>query len=185
MGEEGREGVRAFLENRKPGLGDLRQGRPLAADPEIELAAPRRWAALDLVARPKPCQLGSPCANCGTPLQGPYCHVCGQLAESFERSIWSLLKEAVENFFEADGRVVYTLPGSSCGPRSLTKAYLAGHRASQTPPFRLFLVVVVAGLLCRRSDTWRTPANQLLQVRLRAGHATVDLGVSSDPEVRP
>ena len=37
-------------------------------------------------------------------LQGPWCHACGQLAEDFERSVWSLVGEAIENFFDADGR---------------------------------------------------------------------------------
>ena len=85
----------------------------------------------------------SVCANCGAPLTGPYCHACGQLAESFERSVWSLLREALAGFFDADGRIFNTLPRLIFRPASLTRSYLAGKRASQTPPLRLFLVIIV------------------------------------------
>jgi len=156
----------------------------LAADPEIELAAAASLGGLTSWRNRNPGKLGSPCANCGAPLQGPYCHVCGQLAESFERSIWSLLKEAVENFFEADGRVVYTLPRLVLRPASLTKAYLAGRRASQTPPLRLFLVVIVVVFFVGGlTPGAHRPVN--FYKSDSPGHATVDLGVSSDPEVRP
>src|SRR6478672_2526871 len=53
---------------------------------------------------------GTPCANCETPLQGTYCHVCGQLAEDFHRSSWKLLVEAVESLLHLDGRLVRTMP---------------------------------------------------------------------------
>lgn len=92
-------------------------------------------------------RVGQPCTNCATVLQGPYCHACGQLAEDFERSILSLLVEAFENLFHADGRLVRTLPALVFHPARLTRDYLAGKRAYQMPPLRLFLVVVVAFFL--------------------------------------
>lgn len=45
---------------------------------------------------------GTPCANCETPLEGTYCHVCGQLAEDFHKSIWKLTVEAVESLLHPD-----------------------------------------------------------------------------------
>lgn len=53
---------------------------------------------------------GTPCANCETPLQGTYCHACGQLAEEFHKSSWKLLVEAVESLLHLDGRLFRTLP---------------------------------------------------------------------------
>ena len=35
---------------------------------------------------------GTPCANCQTPLEGTYCHNCGQLAEDFHRSTCCFLR---------------------------------------------------------------------------------------------
>jgi hypothetical protein len=99
--------------------------------------------------------LGTPCANCATPLQGPWCHACGQLGEDFHRSIFRLCGEAVEGLFHMDGRLWRTLPDLMLRPGRLTRAYLEGHRAPQIPPLRLFLVVLlmiflVGGVTSRR-----------------------------------
>lgn len=83
------------------------------------------------------------CANCGAALQGPFCHACGQSAEDFERSIGSLIAETIEHLFHTDGRLARTLPRLIFKPALLTRDYLTGHRAEQTPPLRLFLVVVL------------------------------------------
>ena len=90
---------------------------------------------------------GTPCANCGTPLMGPWCYACGQVGEDFHRSIWKLIAEAFESVLHLDGRVWATLPDLFRNPARLTRAYLEGHRAPQVPPFRLFLVVLVAVFL--------------------------------------
>jgi hypothetical protein len=87
---------------------------------------------------------GTPCANCATPLMGPWCYRCGQVAEDFHRSIWKLIGEVFEGLLHFDGRVWRTLPDLFRHPARLTRAYLDGHRAPQIPPFRLFLVVLVA-----------------------------------------
>ena len=88
--------------------------------------------------------LGEPCPNCATPLQGPWCHNCGQLAEDYHRSIWRLIGEVFEGLMHFDGRVWSNLPDLFRHPARLTIRYLEGHRAPQIPPFRLFLVVLVA-----------------------------------------
>lgn len=88
--------------------------------------------------------VGTPCANCATPLQGPWCHQCGQLGEDFHRSIGHLVVEAFEGLFHFDGRVWRTLPDLLLHPGRLTRSYLDGHRAPQIPPLRLFLVVLLA-----------------------------------------
>jgi hypothetical protein len=87
--------------------------------------------------------LGTPCANCATPLQGPWCHVCGQSAEDFHRSIVRLCGEMLEGLLHVDGRLWRTLPDLMMRPARLTRAYLEGHRAPQIPPLRLFLVVLL------------------------------------------
>jgi hypothetical protein len=87
--------------------------------------------------------IGSPCPNCATILEGPWCHACGQRAEDYHRSIVKLGAEAIEGFFELDGRLFRTLPKLILRPGALTNDYLEGHRVPQIPPFRLFLVVVL------------------------------------------
>lgn len=86
---------------------------------------------------------GTPCPNCATPLQGPWCHECGQKGEEFHRSIWHLVAEAFEGLTHFDGRFWNTLPRLILKPARLTRDYLEGHRVSQIPPFRLFLVVLL------------------------------------------
>jgi hypothetical protein len=88
--------------------------------------------------------VGTPCANCGTPLSGPWCYACGQSAEDFHRSILRLLGEVVEGLLHMDGRLWRTLPDLLLRPGRLTCSYLEGHRAPQIPPLRLFLVVLLA-----------------------------------------
>lgn len=90
---------------------------------------------------------GTPCANCGTPLAGTYCHGCGQLAEDFHKSIWKLGREALESFFHLDGRLARTLPRLLWRPGRLTRDYIDGKRAFQVPPLRMFLVVLLLTFL--------------------------------------
>lgn len=87
--------------------------------------------------------LGAPCPNCATPLAGPWCHHCGQKGEEYHRSIWRLVAEAFEGLTHFDGRFWNTLPRLVFRPGTLTHEYLEGHRASQIPPFRMFLVVLL------------------------------------------
>ena len=88
--------------------------------------------------------VGTPCPNCATPIQGPWCHACGQKAEKYDRSIWHLIAEAFEGLTHLDGRFWTTLPRLALKPGQLTRDYLDGHRAVQIPPFRMFLVVLLA-----------------------------------------
>ena len=53
---------------------------------------------------------GEPCANCATPLEGRYCHACGQTTDTRHRSIMHLIWEAIEGMFHLDGRLARTLP---------------------------------------------------------------------------
>lgn len=86
---------------------------------------------------------GARCANCAAVLLGPWCHQCGQVAEDFHRSIWRLIGEVFEGLVHVDGRLWRTLPDLMSNPARLTRSYVAGHRAPQIPPLRLFLVVLL------------------------------------------
>lgn len=112
-------------------------------DRDLEIVGVATMGGLTKWRAAHPGKLGAPCANCAAPLAGPYCHNCGQLAEDFDRSILSLFVEAFENLFHTDGRLLQTLPRLILRPAALTRDYLAGRRASQMPPLRLFLVVIL------------------------------------------
>lgn len=101
--------------------------------------------------------VGTPCPNCETPLEGPWCHQCGQKGEEFHRSIGHLIAEAFEGLTHFDGRFWQTLPDLVRRPAKLTRAYLDGRRAPQIPPFRLFLVVVLLVFFTGGLGTGGTP----------------------------
>jgi hypothetical protein len=86
---------------------------------------------------------GTPCPNCGTPLEGPWCHACGQLGEDFHRSAAKLVTESARELLDLDSRIWHTLSDLVLRPGRLTRSYLDGQRAPQVPPLRLFLVVLV------------------------------------------
>ena len=82
------------------------------------------------------------CDNCGTPLQGPWCHVCGQHGHNPLRSLAHAVEEVFESFWHVDGRIVRTLR-DLCVPGRLAVNFLAGHRVRYLPPLRLFLIFTV------------------------------------------
>ena len=86
---------------------------------------------------------GSTCRNCGSALEGPYCHRCGQGERSRIVSLWSLLGELIGDLFETDARIWRTLVPLLRKPGFLTCAYLDGRRVAYTPPLRLYLALSV------------------------------------------
>ncbi len=86
---------------------------------------------------------GTLCANCGAELQGPYCHVCGQTADTHKRSILRLIWESGEALFELDGRLWRTVPDLFFRPGRLARDYMEGRIVRHVPPFRTFLVALV------------------------------------------
>ncbi|HLP25343.1 MAG TPA: DUF3667 domain-containing protein, partial [Acidobacteriota bacterium] len=83
------------------------------------------------------------CENCGTELKGPYCHACGQHDFEFHRSFGHVFLEALENFFHFDAKFFRNIVTLLFRPGVLTADFNAGKRASQMPPFRLYLFVSV------------------------------------------
>jgi hypothetical protein len=79
------------------------------------------------------------CLNCGTNLQGPFCHYCGQPDRNFLRFFPALLREFMEEFLDLDSRFVRTMKPLLFKPGRLTRDYLEGRRFRYTPPLRLYL----------------------------------------------
>jgi hypothetical protein len=111
--------------------------------PELEALAADAIAGETARASRHALPLGTPCPNCATPLAGPWCHACGQKGEEYHRSILHLIAEAFEGLTHFDSRLWNTLPRLVFRPGRLTHQYLEGHRASQVPPFRIFLIVLL------------------------------------------
>ncbi|GEM_PF-5734089 len=115
------------------------------------------------------------CQNCGTEMVGAWCHACGQKRMDLRTSFLHLLAEFGRETFEVDGRVPRTLFALVVKPGALTEAFMAGRRASFTPPFRLYLAC---------SLMWLSVASVLSVAQDWSGEAIagVELHVSRDGE---
>jgi len=82
------------------------------------------------------------CENCEAPLQGEYCHVCGQSTHSPVRHVGHAVEEVFESFWHLDGRIFRTLRDLFVPGRIATR-YLGGHRVRYVAPMRLFVILTL------------------------------------------
>ena len=82
------------------------------------------------------------CENCKAPLQGHYCHDCGQSVVNPLRHAGHALEEVFESFWHLDGRIFRTVR-DLLSPGRVAANYLAGHRVRYVPPLRLFVILSV------------------------------------------
>ena len=88
------------------------------------------------------------CLNCGTELNGIYCHVCGQQATSKTPTVRAFILEYLNNAFIWDTQCVQTIWKLISRPGYLTNEYLSGKFTSQEHPLKLnmFLLFVTITL---------------------------------------
>lgn len=85
----------------------------------------------------------SVCANCGSPLNGHFCAICGQPNREIRRPVYSLLRELFHVVLDLDGRAYRTVGLLLTRPAFLSNAYVSGQRMRYTPPLRLFIAVSI------------------------------------------
>ncbi|MXP10264.1 DUF3667 domain-containing protein [Pseudoblastomonas halimionae] len=81
------------------------------------------------------------CLNCGTPLQGPHCHNCGQKVH-LHRTIGAFMHDLLHGALHFEGKMWSTLPKLILKPGELTRRYIAGERAKFVSPMAIFLFTV-------------------------------------------
>ena len=81
------------------------------------------------------------CANCGTQLNGAYCHACGQAAH-LHRSLLHLIEEGLHGILHFEAKGWRTLPLLIIRPGVLTRRYIDGQRTRYVSPLALFLFCV-------------------------------------------
>lgn len=79
------------------------------------------------------------CANCLTPLAGPFCAQCGQHVADYHRSVWRFVADFFDNAFCWDNKLFRTLDPLLKRPGFLTQEFMAGRRVRYVHPLRLFL----------------------------------------------
>jgi hypothetical protein len=84
------------------------------------------------------------CINCGTTLQGRWCHACGQRAHTPRLTLPALAHEVPHAVLHVDRGIVPTVVGMLRRPGQTINRYLDGQRARYFNP--LTLLVLAAGL---------------------------------------
>src|SRR4051794_38334780 len=69
------------------------------------------------------------CLNCGAPLGGPYCAICGQKDPKPDLTLREFVHETTHELTDWDGKVPRTLKALVLRPGLLTIDYLSGRRA--------------------------------------------------------
>ena len=87
------------------------------------------------------------CSNCGIPLSGAFCPVCGQEDREVRRPFWRIIGQFFHAVLDLDGRVYRSLYLLFTRPGFLSSEYVQGRRARYTPPLRMFLVLSISFFL--------------------------------------
>lgn len=89
------------------------------------------------------------CKNCGTPLQGPYCHNCGQKTTDLNQSFGSFIVEYLANAFQLDTRLLPTFKEMIIHPGKLTQEFFKGRINSYVHPLKMnmFMLVIVIAIV--------------------------------------
>ncbi|HTW33547.1 MAG TPA: DUF3667 domain-containing protein [Rhizomicrobium sp.] len=81
------------------------------------------------------------CTNCGSPMMGAYCGVCGQPVETHRRSVFTLLHDFVKDVASFDSRILRTARALLFQPGELSAAFRDGRTQRYVPAVRLYLFV--------------------------------------------
>src|ERR1700743_2797230 len=81
------------------------------------------------------------CLNCGTTLQGHYCHVCGQENLQIKESFGHMMNHAISDYFHFDHQFFHTLKPLLFKPGFLTNEYMSGRRAQYLHPVKMYIFI--------------------------------------------
>lgn len=82
---------------------------------------------------------GKNCLNCGTDVQGRFCHICGQENVETNESVWHLVTHFFKDITHFDGKFFSTVKYLFARPGFLPKEYMNGRRVSYVNPVRLYV----------------------------------------------
>ncbi|MFZ9387503.1 MAG: DUF3667 domain-containing protein [Chitinophagaceae bacterium] len=79
------------------------------------------------------------CLNCGTIVQGRYCHVCGQENLVPHDTFWHMVRHFVYDITHFDGNFFATLRNLIARPGFLSREYANGRRARYLHPVKMYV----------------------------------------------
>lgn len=83
------------------------------------------------------------CLNCGTQLNGEYCHNCGQHVTDHAMTVKSFILNYLDNTYLWDNQHFKTIWRLISRPGMLTKEYVAGKFVSQVHPLKLIMFLLI------------------------------------------
>ncbi len=83
------------------------------------------------------------CLNCGTILEGRFCHNCGQENLEMKESFGHMMRHAISDYFHFDDQFFATLKPLLFKPGKLTVEYNTGHRVSYLHPVKMYIFISV------------------------------------------
>ncbi len=97
------------------------------------------------------------CLNCNTPLDGKYCHNCGQkqIAKG-DRSVMTFVIHFFEEFFTFDAKFFKTIKYLAIRPGLLTNEYIHGRVIRYVSPLKMYLFLSFVTFLI---TNFTTPEN--------------------------
>ncbi|RYZ99737.1 MAG: DUF3667 domain-containing protein [Sphingobacteriaceae bacterium] len=87
------------------------------------------------------------CLNCGTILDGKYCHNCGQENLQIKESFGHMMTHAVSDYFHFDHQFFHTLGPLLFKPGKLTNEYMAGKRVQFLHPVKMYIFISIVYFL--------------------------------------
>lgn len=87
------------------------------------------------------------CLNCGTILEGKYCHNCGQENLEIKESFGHMMNHAISDYFHFDHQFFHTLKPLLFKPGFLTNEYMSGRRAQYLHPVKMYIFISIVYFL--------------------------------------
>jgi hypothetical protein len=122
------------------------------------------------------------CLNCGTILQGKFCHNCGQENLQMKESFGHMMNHAISDYFHFDDQFFHTMKPLFLKPGFLTNQYMAGHRAGYLHPVKMYIFIsLVFFIVMFQTDHQVMTVNQPEKVK-KVSQAAID-SIQKDPEI--
>jgi len=101
------------------------------------------------------------CITCQTPLQGEYCHACGEKVISEDDfKLKKLFSQAFDVFTHIDSKLFKSLKHLLFKPGQLSTAFVEGHRKPFMKPFQIFILTnILFFIVLTDVDIFRKPSN--------------------------
>ncbi|MGZ3813938.1 MAG: DUF3667 domain-containing protein [Mucilaginibacter sp.] len=87
------------------------------------------------------------CLNCGTILEGKFCHNCGQENLELKENFGHMMSHAISDYFHFDHLFFHTLKPLLFSPGKLTNEYMAGRRAQYLHPVKMYIFISIVYFL--------------------------------------